>query len=259
LWGEIKTRYESHSGFLVEALAEATPQCLLQLVAVVLTQRASALTIGSIILSVLVIASKGWLLSFSMHRKTFIFNALCIAMDCFGLFASVAWICSVLSTASCDAHDSSFECSPYRVALGYTLLICVCVVLGCATLLTTTIFAIVDDHLKLRCTLAQQREHGQLEFWLNENQTIWFDLYMLRLLSACLAALPLTVLYLGAKLTLVPTLLFRSLDPEHAVHASFYRPYSSSSQRMLPRTALRQSVRWSAIAVSRPAMRFLLS
>ena len=33
-----------------------------------------------------------------------------------------------------------------------------------------------------------------------------------------------TVLGLVVKLSYVPLLVFRSLDPEHAVHATFYRP-----------------------------------
>ena len=68
-------------GFLVEALVEAIPQCSLQVAAVVLASDASALNVFSILLSLAVIASKGWLAAYSLHRPTFVFNSLAIAAD----------------------------------------------------------------------------------------------------------------------------------------------------------------------------------
>jgi hypothetical protein len=42
-----------------------------------------------------------------------------------------------------------------------------------------------------------------------------------RLPAACrvLAVVPVSVVYVSSKLSLLPVLLFGSLDPEHAVHA----------------------------------------
>merc|ERR1719326_1197724 len=92
LWVLLQRKYHAHAGFLVEALVEAIPQCALQTAAVVLARESSALNVFSILLSLSVIGSKGWLAAYSMHRPTFAFNSLCIATDVAGCFATSAWM-----------------------------------------------------------------------------------------------------------------------------------------------------------------------
>ena len=92
LWTLLQRKYHAHAGFLVEALVEALPQCTLQIAAVVLAHESSALNILSIILSLSVICSKGWLAAYSLHRPTFVFNSLCIAADVASCFATAAWV-----------------------------------------------------------------------------------------------------------------------------------------------------------------------
>ena len=45
----------------------------------------------SILLSLTVICSKGWLAAYSLHRPTFVFNSIAIAADVACLFAAAAW------------------------------------------------------------------------------------------------------------------------------------------------------------------------
>ena len=96
LWSTLQRKYQSHAGFLLEALVEALPQCGLQIAALVLLGDASTLTVLSILLSLSVICSKGWLAAYSLHRPTFVFNSLAIAADVAELFASAAWIAHVV-------------------------------------------------------------------------------------------------------------------------------------------------------------------
>jgi hypothetical protein len=81
LWQLLQRKYHAHAGFIIEALVEAIPQCALQIAAVVLARESSALNVFSILLSLAVIGSKGWLAAYSLHRPTFVFNSLCIAAD----------------------------------------------------------------------------------------------------------------------------------------------------------------------------------
>ena len=67
VWTLVHRKFHAHMGFLVEAIVEAIPQCALQVSAVVLSGEASALALLSILLSLTVIASKGWIAAYSLH------------------------------------------------------------------------------------------------------------------------------------------------------------------------------------------------
>ena len=92
LWSAIQSKYRSHAGFLLEAIVEAVPQGLLQTVFVVVHGELTPLNALSLSFSLVVLCSKGWIFSYSLHRTTFVFNSLCIAADIVGLFASVCWL-----------------------------------------------------------------------------------------------------------------------------------------------------------------------
>lgn len=199
LWGYIQSKYQSHAGFLAEALAEAIPQCVLQTIAVITMGQASPLFLVSILTSVTVIGSKGYLVSYSIHRPSFVFNFCCILADMFCLFALCAWL-----------FDDSVSYSQ-KVVWVYLL------VGGCALLVTgglaLVIFSMVDDHLKL------------LNVWpprYDERASAWFDIYLVRLVAWIVAVVPVSVVFLTTKLSLVPILVFKSLDPEHAQRWQFY-------------------------------------
>ena len=48
--------------------------------------------IFSILMSITVVASKGYLVAYSIHRPSFAFNYLTITADSFNLFASATWL-----------------------------------------------------------------------------------------------------------------------------------------------------------------------
>ena len=73
---------------------QAVPQCILQTVAVIVYGETSALNVASILISLIVVASKGYLVAHHRHGATFAFNSLCVCADAFGLFATVCWVFS---------------------------------------------------------------------------------------------------------------------------------------------------------------------
>jgi hypothetical protein len=92
LYEYIQRKFYSHAGFLIEALAEAIPQSILQTIAVLYFGEPSILFIVSIFVSICVISSKGYLISYSMHRPTFVFNFICIFADVLCMFATICWL-----------------------------------------------------------------------------------------------------------------------------------------------------------------------
>jgi uncharacterized protein with PQ loop repeat len=217
LWDYIQHKYQSHAGFVAEALAEAIPQCILQTIALI-TQSSSAqispVIVLSILMSICVISSKGYLISYSIHRPTFIFNFICIIADCFNLFATCAWLF--------QQHDDliQFDHSSFSINssvinqlwIYFFLLGCFFLVIGGLCL---TVFSMIDDHLKLSFPT----------LWYvgpNEDTSPWFHFYLVRTIAWFLAIIPVCVVFLTTKLTLIPILVFHSLDPEHALHWNFY-------------------------------------
>jgi hypothetical protein len=210
LWGYIQSKYQAHAGFLVEAFVEAIPQCVLQTVAIIIYGEASALNILSILISIIVVASKGYLVSYSIDRTTFIFNYLCIVADCFGLIASFTWLFAGSSSDGIRIFDGTAD-GPTMVWGWLCLLGMGLSCVGGFFLLWFTIF---DDHLKTR----------QPDKYSLVCASVWFEYYLARLVGWCLAIVPVTVVYVTSRFALVPILLLRSLDPEYASKADFYRP-----------------------------------
>ena len=73
----------THGGFLVESTLESIPQSIIQMVYMVTTDRATFINSISILLSVISMGSKGFMLSYSIDRTTFIFNMMCFVADLF--------------------------------------------------------------------------------------------------------------------------------------------------------------------------------
>jgi hypothetical protein len=90
----IRCKVHSHIGFLVEACVEAVPQSILQLVAMQQAGVPDYLSVLSIVLSISCLASKGYVLAFSVHFRTFVFNGICISADVIGMFAAASWLSS---------------------------------------------------------------------------------------------------------------------------------------------------------------------
>ena len=64
-------------------------------------------------------------------------------------------------------------------------------------------------------------------------EVVWFHVYTVRTLAWALAVVPASVVYATAKLSLLPVFVFSSLDPEHAIHVSFYRKDSVTSSNFV--------------------------
>jgi hypothetical protein len=93
-----KKRIKAHIGFYAECVAEAIPSSLIQITAMFMsdTLRSSPVNIASILVSAIVIVSKGYLVSFSIDTRTFVFNCASVAADIFGAFAIVTWLAYAL-------------------------------------------------------------------------------------------------------------------------------------------------------------------
>ena len=113
---------------------------MLQTVAILVLDDTSAINVFSILMSIVVVASKGYLVAYSLHRPTFAFNYTCIAADAFNLFATATWLFVLVggSGSSLEAHPLWWW--PAIVGMAS------CAVGGFG-LLT---FSMFDDHLKVR-------------------------------------------------------------------------------------------------------------
>mmetsp|Transcript_64033 Transcript_64033/g.187351 ORF Transcript_64033/g.187351 Transcript_64033/m.187351 type:complete len:663 (-) Transcript_64033:163-2151(-) len=202
LWGFLQSKYQSHAGFLVEAFVEAVPQAVLQTIFVILANHGSALNAASVGISIFTVASKGYLVSYALDYITFLFNFGCIVADCLGLFATVTTIAmhgfqGFLASAIAAVSVSGLVLS---VGAGHALLW----------------FTIADDHLKLRNRLS----------WpdgIRGISSVFFDLYIVRLVAWFLAIVPCVVLFAGARLSIIPVCVLRSVDPDLVRHARFFR------------------------------------
>lgn len=95
----ILSKLQTHGGFIAESIVESVPQSILQLIALVVRSRTSnqalqALSIVSVCTSILSVASRGLMVSFSLDRSTMIFCLFCFIVDVFSLFCTASWIFS---------------------------------------------------------------------------------------------------------------------------------------------------------------------
>eukprot|EP01084_Bolivina_argentea_P113469 202206_1 len=87
------SKINKHLGFIIEALVEAFPQAILQMTYCVLYNEANIVSITSILISLLSVASKSFVVSIgtAITLKQLFFNWLCAVTDFFGIFFAVSW------------------------------------------------------------------------------------------------------------------------------------------------------------------------
>ena len=97
----IKKKATKHMGFILEAMIEALPQSIIQLIAIVYYQDTQIINIASICISLLSVATKTMVFSVAIDFRAFIFNWLSLVCDFFGVFAIVVWYVVVINNLVC--------------------------------------------------------------------------------------------------------------------------------------------------------------
>lgn len=87
----IKTKARKHMGFILQAMIEALPQSIIQMIAIVYYQERETIYVISICVSLLNVAINTMVFHISIDFKVFIYNWLSFVCDYFGLFAIICW------------------------------------------------------------------------------------------------------------------------------------------------------------------------
>ena len=87
----VQEKLNKHIGFILEALVEALPQSIIQLIAIVYYQDTDIINVISICISLLSVSTKTMAFSVAIDFRVFIYNWLSLMCDFFGVFAIVAW------------------------------------------------------------------------------------------------------------------------------------------------------------------------
>ena len=98
----MQLKLQKHVGFIMEAVVEAFPQSLIQMVAIVYYQEADAVAIVSILTSMLSVSSKSLIFSRSVDPLTFVWNWLCSVTDFF--VESTLAQAQLTASAHCTGH-----------------------------------------------------------------------------------------------------------------------------------------------------------
>jgi len=88
----IKEKFEKHMGFILEAVIEAFPQSILQMIAIVYYNETEIINVVSILISLISVSTKSLVFSYAIEVKVFIFNWLSLVTDFFGIFMLISWI-----------------------------------------------------------------------------------------------------------------------------------------------------------------------
>jgi len=220
LWSFFHSKWQANAGFLIEAIVEAVPQALLQTSFVLATGQADGLVVGSVLLSLFVVASKGYLFCFALDAPTLVFNCCCVFFDVAALFACVVWAFSgpggVLKPDDESNLVATWRASSLIAGAAVT-----------AALVCLVAFATFDDHLKVRLIRANRRRSAM---WLPTGR-VWFDLYAVRALLLVFAPLPVAALAFTARLSLLPAVLLRTVNPAHAAHPDAFRRFFAFARR----------------------------
>lgn len=86
------TKLVANSGFILGIVVDTIPQHAMQVVSIALTAEAPDDLLMSLVLSLCTIATHAFLLSFSIHRPTFVFNYLCFFTDILKLYCTLSWV-----------------------------------------------------------------------------------------------------------------------------------------------------------------------
>jgi hypothetical protein len=156
LWTFIQRKYTAHAGFLAEAFVEAIPQGILQLVAILTLDDTAVLNVFSILMSISVVASKGYLVAYSINWPTFTFNYATIAADAFNLFATATWLFSSLNRDQGevdgfdDGENGDVAVNPLEGHPWLVVPLLLGLIASAVGGFALAMFTICDDHLKVQ-------------------------------------------------------------------------------------------------------------
>ena len=190
-WEKVKNKMHAHRGFLLEAFAEAIPQCAVQLVAALTVDHFTTLSAISIFLSISVIASKSWVVAWSPHAPTMAFNTFCIVADIVGFFASLAWLFAIDPLPAVHEMHQSLR--------GWMLGVVNLTAVSGALALGLFSLGVLFDELRFQTSLSA-RARGPRRHW--PKKVLWAPPAMVPFLYA-LVLVPIAVIYLLARWTLL--------------------------------------------------------
>eukprot|EP01083_Nonionella_stella_P283467 964925_1 len=206
----IRHKMMSHLGFCIESLIEAVPQSILQMVFLIMyssnSESVSLINFISIIMSMIVVTSKGTILSYSIYRSAAIFNFLCFAIDIFGIFCVVSWLfCADPSMH--EQEDTLFEYTLYGYKMwsaSYYYFMILQSIFKCLALAAT-------------CAVCAAVSYSY-ESYGNHPWRQWGEIVMVSGIVT-LVFFPIALLCLMVRFTLLPLLVLRAFD--HSQNKSF--------------------------------------
>eukprot|EP01084_Bolivina_argentea_P265893 450843_1 len=205
----IRHKLMSHLGFIIEAVIEAIPQSILQMIFLIMYSSnydsVSTINLISIFMSMIVVTSKGTILSYSIYRSAAIFNFLCFAIDIFGIFCVVSWLFCANPQTNYNNKLFEYELCGYKMWSSsyyyFTILrqILQCVFIGgmCAICLG----------------LSDSYRYASNQPWRK-----WFEIFFIAVIFS-LIFFPIALICLMIRFTLLPLLVLRVFD--HSQNKSF--------------------------------------
>eukprot|EP01084_Bolivina_argentea_P251667 422159_1 len=200
----IKRKTISHIGFIAESIIEAIPQSILQMVFIILYNDYNTIHIFSIFMSMIVVVSKGSLLTYSVYKPASIFNFLCFAVDIFGIFACVSWLFCLS-----NQENTTYIIMGYGVwGIAYYYFIVLYIIFFLLIILAILGLGMMFVHI-----YELQPEYP------------WKELMQgLVLYGGCvLLTLPVSLILFTVRFTLIPLFILRGLDHSRQKSMTFYR------------------------------------
>lgn len=216
----IMMKVVTHGGFMIESIVESVPQSILQMVAIVIYKQTNIINVVSLAISIISVSSRGLMLSYSIHRPTFVFNFTCFIADVFRVFCVVSWLFftppSFSPISSNSYHIFFLAEQPIDDVFTYIWWWKECVIVcmaffGGILLFFSTLEAFWRDN-------AVERSRG---LWKSTFSDI--GLTCLLAIFGLVIFVPFLIVLEAMILSAFPVLVFRSLSSEYANYARLYQ------------------------------------
>jgi len=210
----ISKKMVMHGGFVIESIVESVPQSILQMVAIVLTRQVNLISVVSLVISIVSVSSRGLMVSFSIHRPTFVFNFACFVCDVFRVFCVVSWL-FFATPSSFSKHIfflSNAVDDPFTFVWWWKEVIVVCMAfLGDVLAFFSVVEMFWKDH-------RAARERGVWKSTLAD-----LCLVCLITLFGLIVFVPALIVLEAMILSALPIIVFNSLSSDKADYAQAYK------------------------------------